>query len=186
MKPTKSILCHRSNSSSSPRAPLAASVPLTLSLSLSLLPSVPFSRAFSAPPSASFRSWHATLRSTPVTLSGPKLLSGYSRREFACVGVEFPPRASNYSSRDVHDQPRGNELPTGRLSRYSTVFPRFTVGSVFRLPRTDRACPALRCRFDCRMRPVSTRCSELVLAVLFLGVCSECLMKNSLRGRSGL
>lgn len=45
MKPTKSILCHRSNSSSSPRAPLAASVPLTLSLSLCFLLSLSRARS---------------------------------------------------------------------------------------------------------------------------------------------
>lgn len=130
MKPTKSILCHRSNSGSSPRRPLSRHSALPPSLSLPFSPSLSLVRALRSslgvfPFVACHPSFH------PRHALRPKLLSGYSRREFASVGVEFlspqpsssSPRTSNYGSRDVHDQPRGNKpLSTGCLSRYSAAF----------------------------------------------------------------
>lgn len=168
VKPTKSILCHRSNSGSSPRRPLAATLPLSsLSLSFSRLSPLP---ARSAPPSASFRSWHATLRSTPVTLSGPNFSPATPAESSPLSGLNFSspltppfPRTSNYGSRDVHDQPRGNKpLSTGCLSRYSAAF---HGGLGLPASTTDRPCPGWLYGVGIRSIPGCDRCRFSVLGV---------------------
>lgn len=77
------------------------------------------------------------------------------------LGVEFlspqpssSPRTSNYGSRDVHDQPRGNKpLSTGCLSRYSAAF-----HGGLGLPASTNRQTVSRLygvgSFDSRMRPV--------------------------------
>lgn len=140
VKPTKSILCHRSNSGSSPRRPLAATLPLS-SLSLSL----PYSRV---PLLLQRRSVRGMPPFVPPPSRSPAQTSLrlLPQRVRLCRGWISPPshppspRTSNYGSRDVHDQPRGNKpLSTGCLSRYSAAF---HGGLGLPASTTDRPCPA--------------------------------------------